>query len=155
MYVRLPNPASPTPPEITQNPKFYPYFAGAIGAIDGTYITCCPSFGPYHGTSNLEGTSTQYCLAAYSFDMSFICMLSGWAEGSMADAHVDFGARLKGFGIPAGKYYLADDRFASCDELLVPYHGVRYHLSEWSQADVVYVTVVRLSSLLHTNFVLY
>ena len=36
--------------------------------------------------------------------------------------------------IPEGKYYLADAGFGSCDALLVAYHGVHYHLREWSVA---------------------
>ncbi|KAJ8586023.1 hypothetical protein M405DRAFT_709771, partial [Rhizopogon salebrosus TDB-379] len=39
-YVQLPDAESPPPLEITQNTKFYPFFAHAIGAIDGTHIAC-------------------------------------------------------------------------------------------------------------------
>jgi len=48
-------------------------------------------------------------------------------------------ARLTDFTIPPGKVYLADAGFAACDELLVPYRGVRYHLAEWGWANVMYV----------------
>ena len=41
-----------------------------------------------------------------------------------------------GFEIPDGYYYLADAGYPpSHDKLLTPYHGVRYHLAEWSRAD--------------------
>jgi hypothetical protein len=132
----LPDAASPTPLEITQNPKFYPYFADAIGAIDGTHIACHPSSEERHAARNRKGTLTQNCLAACSFDMSFLYMLSGW-EGSAADARIYHDARTTDLAIPASKYYLADAGFASCNELLVPYRGVRYHLSEWGRADAV------------------
>lgn len=48
-------------------------------------------------------------------------------------------SRLMDFLIPEGKFYLADAGFASCDTLLVPYRGVRYHLAEWGRAAVRYV----------------
>ena len=37
-HVILPNSNNPVPPEIRQNPKFWPYFQGALGAIDGSHI---------------------------------------------------------------------------------------------------------------------
>ena len=40
------------------------------------------------------------------------------------------------FVIEPGTYYLADARFPLCDVLLVPYHGVQYHLKEWEQANL-------------------
>jgi len=37
-YVQLPTPDAPVPPFIANNPKFFPFFCNAIGAIDGTHI---------------------------------------------------------------------------------------------------------------------
>jgi hypothetical protein len=68
--------------------------------------------------------------------MLFLYILSGW-EGSVADAHVYHDAHITDFNIPPGKYYLADVGFAACDELLVPYHGVCYHLAEWGRGHQV------------------
>ena len=45
-----------------------------------------------------------------------------------------------GFDIPPGKYNLADAGFPSCNELLIPYRNVRYHLAEWGRANARYVT---------------
>jgi len=39
-YIHLPPIGAPTPPEILNNPKFYPFFKDALGAIDGTHINC-------------------------------------------------------------------------------------------------------------------
>ncbi|KAJ7602734.1 hypothetical protein FB45DRAFT_675595, partial [Roridomyces roridus] len=41
-YVRLPSAHDPVSPLIRNNPKWYPFFKDAIGAIDGTHINCCP-----------------------------------------------------------------------------------------------------------------
>jgi hypothetical protein len=70
--------------------------------------------------------------------MSFVYVLSGW-EGSAADACVYHNTRITDFNIPPGKYYLADAGFGACDELVVPYRGVCYHLAEWGWGRQAYV----------------
>ncbi|KAH8979506.1 hypothetical protein EDB86DRAFT_2753133, partial [Lactarius hatsudake] len=42
-YVHLPRASDPTPPEILNNPKYFPFFEGALGAMDGSHFACCPS----------------------------------------------------------------------------------------------------------------
>ena len=65
--------------------------------------------------------------------MNFVYTLCGW-EGLAADAHVYEDAISTDFIIPPGKYYLADAGFPLCEQLLVPYRGVHYHLKEWERA---------------------
>jgi hypothetical protein len=81
---------------------------------------------------------TQNCLAACSFDLQFMYVLSGW-EGSAHDSTLFHDAHQVDFNIPKGRYYLADAGFASSEALLVPYRNVRYHLSEWNRAKDPYV----------------
>ena len=67
--------------------------------------------------------------------MALFCYLFvGW-EGSAADSYLFEKARETTFAVPKGCYYLADAGFPSCDVLLVPYRGVRYHLREWGAAN--------------------
>ena len=106
-----------------------PFFADALGAIDGTHIFCTSSAEDRDSTRDRKGNLTQNCLAVCSFDMLFLYFMSGW-EGSAHDLVHFHHARRTDFSIPEGKYYLADAGFASSDTLLVPYRGVRYHLSE-------------------------
>ena len=134
-YVKLPSATDPVPPEIRDDYRRYPFFKDAVGAIDGTHINCSPMAQERAASRNRKGLLTQNCLIACSFDFLFTYVLSGW-EGSAADAAIYNDARHTDFCIPAGKYYLADAGFASCDELLVPYRGVRYHLAEWARADL-------------------
>jgi hypothetical protein len=134
-YVALPKDDEPTPPVIEANPKFFPFFANAIGAIDGTHIACSPSAQERHLSRNYKGFVSQNCLAACNFDLQFVYMLSGW-EGSAADATIYNDARRNDLTIPNGKYYLADGGFAHCDELIIPYRGTRYHLAEWGRANL-------------------
>jgi hypothetical protein len=131
--VQLPDKDSPTPPEIQNSQKFYPFFDGALGAIDGTHICCTSSAADRNASRNRKGVLTQNCLATCSFDLRFTYILSGW-EGSAHDATLFNDAHLTDFYIPNGKYYLADAGFASSKTLLVPYRNVRYHLSEWEGA---------------------
>ncbi|KAJ3991095.1 hypothetical protein F5050DRAFT_1539800, partial [Lentinula boryana] len=42
-YVQLPPSDEPIPDFIRTNKKFFPFFVGALGAVDGTHITCLPS----------------------------------------------------------------------------------------------------------------
>jgi hypothetical protein len=114
-----------------KNPKFFLFFADTIGAIDGTHITCHPSGEDWHATWDHKGNFSQNCLVACSFNLPFTYMLSSW-EGSAADAHTT------DFNILEGKYYLADTGFGLCNELLVPFWGVRYHLAEWGRTNTLY-----------------
>jgi hypothetical protein len=38
-----------------------------------------------------------------------------------------------GLSLPDGKYYLGDGGYALTKHVLTPFHGVRYHLNEWSR----------------------
>lgn len=134
-YVRLPSSSDPVPPEILNSPKRFPYFKDCLGAIDGTQINSSPSAQDRHAARNRKGGVTQNCLMGCTFDFKFSYVLSGW-EGSASDALVYDDARRTDFRIPAGKYYLADAGYPSCDELLVPYRSTRYHLAEWGRADI-------------------
>ena len=67
--------------------------------------------------------------------MKFTYVLSGW-EGSAANATVYHDTCVHELAIPPSKYYLADARFPSCPELLVPFRGEQYHLAEWGRAQI-------------------
>ena len=51
-YVHLPSETDPILPEICNNPKHYPFFCDAIGAIDGKHIICSPSETEYAAACN-------------------------------------------------------------------------------------------------------
>ena len=68
-------------------------------------------------------------------------METKFPHDTATDAHVFESALLDGLNIPVGKYYLADAGYPSCEELLIPYHGKKYHLSEWGCAGVRYCTM--------------
>jgi hypothetical protein len=149
-YVSLPDENEGVPTEICHNPKFYPFFAGALGAIDGTHIPCSPSANERHLSRNRKGGVSQNCLACCSFDLRFLYFLSGW-DGSAADASIFNDARQNDLHVPQGKYYLADAGFGACDALLVPYRGVRYHLAKWGRANIRPATKEELYNLRHAS----
>ena len=53
----------PPPDFIWRNPKFWPFFSNAIGAMDGTHINCCPSAAEHQAARNRKGGISQNCLA--------------------------------------------------------------------------------------------
>ena len=125
----MPNINDETPSEIQGNPKLYPFFKDTIGALDGTQILCSPKKEEREAYRNHKGHLTQNCLMACNFNLKFLYVLSGW-EGSASDSLLFDKACQLSFPIPNGKYYLADAGFPQCDNLMVPYRGVRYHLKE-------------------------
>jgi hypothetical protein len=132
-YVHLPDES--VPQKIQQNPKFWPFFKDAIGALDGSHIhATAPAF-ERSGYRDRKGHISQNCLFACDFDMNFTYALTGW-EGSATDARVYQDACANDFHIPEGKYFLADAGYPLRCGLLTPYRGVRYHLAEWGRASV-------------------
>ena len=133
-YITFPT-GETIPLKIRQNPKFFPFFQHAIGAVDGSHI---PIFPPAYMRSvyrNRKGTLSQNALFICDFDLRFLYTLTGW-EGSATDAHVLDDALTTDLRIPPGKFLLADGGYSLRLELLVPYRGVRYHLAEWGRASI-------------------
>ena len=139
-YMQQPTADHPTPCQIRSNCKFFPFFCDVIGAIDGCHFPCTPPSLDRASHHNRKGFTTQNCLFAISFGLSFWFTYTGW-EGSVTDAHAYEAAREQGFSIPMGKYYLADAGYLLCEELLTPYRGVRYHLAEWGRAHLQCVSI--------------
>jgi hypothetical protein len=133
--VRQPESHDPTPSEIVQNPKLFPYFKDCIGAVDGTHIHAfipAAEAGPWR---NRKGFHSQNVFAACSFDLRFTFVYPGW-EGSAHDSTVVGDALAKGhWRPPKGKYYLADAGYTTSEHLLIPYNKTRYHLREQAVAN--------------------
>jgi len=136
-YIQLPT-GEHTPAKIQSNPKFWPYFRNAIGAIDGSHIPIAPPAHLHGQYRNRKGFLSQNALFICDFDLKFTYTLTGW-EGSATDTRVYDDAISTDLSIPAGKYLLADAGYPLRPQLLVPYCSVRYHLAEWGQANVRYV----------------
>ena len=127
-YVHLPGVDDPISSYISGQRLLTPWFNNAIGAMDGTHISSCPSAADWHASCNRKGGVSQNCLACVSFGMRFLYFLSGW-EGSAANAAMYAHSCLADLTIPQGKFYLGDAGFVICNPLLVPYCGVHYHLA--------------------------
>jgi hypothetical protein len=133
-YVHLPD-DNEVHPKIHDNPRFWPFFKYAIGALDGSHIHAAPTAFERAAYRNRKGFMSQNCLFTCNFDLYFTYALTGW-EGSATDARIYQDACTKGLQIPDGKYFLADAGFPLRPELLVPYRGVRYHLVEWRRSGL-------------------
>ena len=136
-YVRLP--VNEVPPEICNNPKFFPYFSGCRGTVDGSLLHAFVSKVDMAHFQSRKGFISTNLLAACLFCLRFCDLLCGW-EGSAADSRIFEKAQCNDFVIEPGTCYLADAGFHLCDALLVPYCGVRYHLKEWEQANLQLVS---------------
>ena len=134
-YVQLPTAEHGIPHQILNNPKFYPFFKDALGALDGSHIQSAPPSADRASSRNRKGFISQNCLFACDFDLNFVYSLCGW-EGSATDARVYEAARAVDLHIPNGRYYLADAGYPSCNQLMIPYRRVRYHLAEWGRARI-------------------
>jgi len=134
-YVRGSTPNDPISPKIYDNSKLWPFFQGCLGAIDGSHMPLSPPTALQSLYQNRKGFLSQNCLFICNFDMFFTYILTGW-EGSATDSRVWADALAKGFSAPEGFYYLADAGFPHCEELLIPFRGVQYHLQEWDSVCV-------------------
>jgi len=71
-----------TPPEVYHNPKRFPFFDGAVGAIDGTHIPCSvrrtgKSKEQSNPWRNRKGFISQNVLAVCDFKLNFQYVLPG------------------------------------------------------------------------------
>ena len=134
-YVHLPAAGDPIAPYIKNNPKFFPFFEDAVGAMDGTHFACSPTAAERAAARDYKGGVTQNCLAACNFNLEFVYIFSGW-EGSATDSTMFNDACLTDLQILPGKYYLADAGFPSSLGTIIPFRGRRYHLAEWGRAGL-------------------
>ncbi|CAK9185763.1 unnamed protein product [Ilex paraguariensis] len=120
-------PGSDVPPEIREDPRFYPYFRDCVGAVDGIHFPVMVGVDEQGPFRNKNGFLSQNVLAACSFDMKFHYVLAGW-EGSAADLRVLNSAltRRNKLQVPEGKYYLVDTKYASIPGFIAPYPGIPY-----------------------------
>ncbi|XP_049361528.1 uncharacterized protein LOC125826253 [Solanum verrucosum] len=120
-------------PEIRNNYRYYPWFANCVGAIDGTHVLASVPIEQQSRFRGRKGTTTQNVLAAINFNLKFTYVLAGW-EGSAHDSRIlnDALERPHGFQIPQDKFYLGDAGYGLRKGFIPPYHGVRYHLQEYS-----------------------
>ncbi len=138
-YVQLPTIDAPVPDFIHNNTKYFPFFEGAIGAVDGTHMSCMPSANQRELARNRKGFMSQNCVIC-SFSLHFLYFVAGW-DGSAADASIYVDSCVTDLPVPEGRYYLADTGFGTCTTLMLPYSGVCYHLKEWEKANAWYVSI--------------
>ncbi|KIJ44950.1 hypothetical protein M422DRAFT_137877, partial [Sphaerobolus stellatus SS14] len=133
-----------------QSKKFYPFLKAAISATDGSHIPVHPPAKIRARFRNRKGDTSTNVLASCSFDMLYCHILAGW-EGSISDGALLADARAHDFKPPQGRFFLGDAGFPLCNDMLVPYRGVRYHLREWESAKKRPATPKELFNLRHSQ----
>ena len=129
-FMRQPGEADPPADRIRLGPKYFPFFDGCQGALDGTHIHAVVELLQAQKCRNRKKFISQNVLAVSDFNMLFTYALVGW-EGSAHDGQMLADALSKGRVIFPGKYYLGDAGYALTRYFLTPFRGVRYHLKEW------------------------
>ena len=126
-YVYLPSDTTPIPNEIQNDPKFYSFFEGALGAIDGTH-QLLPLFvwlsSSLHGTKMEASHRTAWHVALLIYIFSMCWVDGSWCcsiQWCVSDWFVCVGWKV----LPSRC------RLWSIDALLVPYWHVHYQLAEW------------------------
>ena len=140
----------PIPVQISQNPKFFPFFKDCMGALDGSHIPAVVSLEEQGVFRNRKKFISQNLLAVSNFDMTFSYALAGW-EGSAHDGRVFEDAKMKGLPLIIGRYYLGDAGYALSKYCLTPYRGKRYHLKEWARGNDRPRTKEELFNLRHSS----
>jgi hypothetical protein len=148
--VKLPTESTKLASRIADDPKYSPYFADCLGALDGTHIPIyIPLIQPRY--RNRKGEISQNVLAACNFDLQFTYVLAGW-EGSAHDGLVVRDAQYRhGFVTPKGKYWLRDAGYPNTETILTPYRSVRYHLKEQRKANQKPQNAKELFNLRHSS----
>jgi hypothetical protein len=108
----------------------FPYFDQGICAIDGVHITLIVVAADADRFRSRKGTTSTNVLAASDWGMR-VCYAYVGVEGSAHDSTV---LAFSGFlaKVPDDYYVIADAGYALTPNVLTPYRGVRYHLSEWA-----------------------
>ena len=91
-YIRPNDPTFTEPHDKIRQPRFWPHFKDAIGAIDGTHIPVTVAEKDKLKYTNRKGFTSQNVLAICDFDMRFIFVVAGW-PGSAHDTRVWTDAR--------------------------------------------------------------
>ena len=132
-YLQFPT-GETIPPEICQNPKFWPYFCNALCAIDGSHIPISPPNHLHSNYWNCKGFPSQNVLFICDFSLRFVYMLIQ-CEGSATNTAMYDDAIHVVFHIPSNDYLLVNASYSLYSYLFVPYREIQYHLVEWGHAS--------------------
>ncbi|XP_050877618.1 uncharacterized protein LOC127081403 [Lathyrus oleraceus] len=73
--------------KIKNDQRYWPFFKNAIGAIDGTHVSCVVNANEQTRYIGRKGYPTQNIMAVCDWNMCFTFVLAGW-EGTAHDARV-------------------------------------------------------------------
>ncbi|XP_057452625.1 uncharacterized protein LOC130744460 [Lotus japonicus] len=129
------------PAKIKDDRKFWPYFEGCIGAIDGTHIPVIVPTKDQVRYIGIKGYPTQNVMLVCNFEMLITFVVVGW-PGTAHDTRI-LSSAIEDIKTvfphpPEGKYYLVDAGYPNMKGYLAPYKGERYHIPDFragSQAE--------------------
>ncbi|KAG7537124.1 Ubiquitin-like domain superfamily [Arabidopsis suecica] len=120
-------------PKLQSDRRYWPYFKGFVGAMDGTHVPAMVSGRDQQRYWNRKSVCSMNILAVSNFDMLFTYIYVG-IPGSAHDAKV-LSLAMEGDPNfphpPTGKYYLVDSGYALRRGYLGPYRQTRYHQNQF------------------------
>ncbi|XP_050897585.1 uncharacterized protein LOC127104449 [Lathyrus oleraceus] len=124
--------------KIKNDQRYWPFFKNAIGAINGTHVSCVVNANEQTRYIGRKGYPTQNIMAVCDWNMCFTFVLAGW-EGTAHDARV-FDQALTNVNLnfphpPPGKYYLVDSGYPTPIGYIGPYRCERYHLPDFRRSN--------------------
>jgi len=149
-YVHLPTADDPVPSHICNNPKFWPFFQDTLGAFRWQPH---PQFPPCIRTSiqaeNRKGFHLPKTVSLSAH--SLFCLFTHILGGKICNQCSLFMKQLvwQIYWSLLGNTSLLMLAIQHVQELLVPYHGVRYHLAEWAVQNIRYEVFPLLILLIH------
>ncbi|XP_057457423.1 uncharacterized protein LOC130748254 [Lotus japonicus] len=115
------------PTKVKDDRRFWPYFEGCIGAIDGTHIPAIVSSKDQVRFIGRKEYPTQNVMLVCNFDMLFTFVVVGWS-GTAHDTRILSSTIEEMKNVfphpPEGKYYL-DAGYPNMKGYLAPYKGER------------------------------
>ncbi|KAL1217881.1 Protein ALP1-like [Cardamine amara subsp. amara] len=117
--------------------RYWPYFNGFIGAMDGTHCTVMVAGADATRFYNRHSQTSINVLAICNLDLLFTYIFVG-CPGSVHDARVLSYAMERDPTFPTPpvlKYYLVDSGYANTRGFLAPFRGHRYHLTQFQDGS--------------------
>ncbi|KAK2454169.1 hypothetical protein QL285_001760 [Trifolium repens] len=147
------------PSKIKNDRRYWPYFEGCIGAIDGTHIPAIVPTKDQIRYIGRKGYPTQNVMLVCNFDMLITFVVVGW-PGTAHDTRILSSVIEEMKSVfphpPEGKYYLVDAGYPNMKGYLSPYKGERYHIPDFrdgSQAQGIREEKIIVATTALHNFI--
>lgn len=146
----MPDEIPEVPERIKNDDRYYPFFKGCVGALDGTHTKFNAARVDQNVCRNRKGETTTNTLCIVNFERVILGLSTG-NFGSSHDTAVLREAVEHGLRFPKDCYFLGDLGYPLSRRILTPYKGVRYHLKEFQGSGMEPADMKELFNLRHAQ----